>query len=925
MKETNEYAVLNNRPTRVALFLIILLLGGGFLFTNQLQAVQSFSVRIASSNDDAEERALNGAVSLTSSDLELVKDGKEQVVGMRFQNVTIPPGSTISNANIVFTADEESSVSTDLIFHAEAADNAAAFTNTRYDVTDRLVTSSFVAWPGIPAWNTIGATYQTPNLAPIIQEVIERPGWSYGGSIVLVVSGTGRRTAESFDGSPSQAPLLQIEFISVPDFDPPSTPAGLTATALSSSRISLSWDASTDNVAVSGYDVYRCNGTGCTPDTFLASTDKTIYLDSGLFASTTYSYAVTAFDPAGNESGQSNISFATTLDPGQIAFYTLAGAGDIAVSGSPTGFNEATAELLDAIVADDPNSTVFTAGDNAYLDGTMADFMEKYDPTWGRHRPRTFPSPGNHDYIVAGAADYLDYFCPSSNDCVFPENTQRLYYSYDLGNWHIVSLDSNADYQAGSVQVEWLKQDLAAYQNSCILAYMHHPYYSSGGSGGSSRSTEFWKELYAVGADIVVAGHDHLYERFAKQDLNGNIDPNGIRAFIAGTGGASLHTFDNPAANSEVKYNSSRGIIKFTLRESDYDWEFIPEAGFSFSDTGTDTCNNASGDPLPSVSITNPLDGAFVSGQVTINATAFDNSAVAKVEFYVDSILIDTVTAEPYTTTWNSTSVGDGSYNIEAVVYDDASQSTSDSIMVIVNNVNDPPVADAGPDRSAATGNNVLFDGSNSVDSDGSIVNYTWDFGDGSTATSGASVSHAYAVAGTYVATLTVIDDGGLSDEDNATIIVADPPSHIEVFSDSFEVSEWNGLWIEEGKNDWLRSNQRATDGIYSAEVDGRARDTILRSVPIDLQGKSNATITFSWYIEGSLDSAEYIAFDASSDNGATWAQMAILKGNVDPEDVWLSESIDIVGISGLQVRFRGYMSQGNEDANIDNVSVIAW
>ena len=146
-------------------------------------------------------------------------------------------------------------------------------------------------------------------------------------------------------------------------------------------------------------------------------------------------------------------------------------------------------------------------------------------------------------------------------------------------------------------QVEWLIQDLAAHPNACILAYMHHPYYSSGIiHGSSSRPTEFWKELYAAGADIVVAGHDHLYEQFAKQDINGNVDPTGIRAFVVGTGGCCLYTFDNPIPNSEVKYNDSLGIIKFTLRESDYDWEFIPEAGFTFSDTGTDTCNNVPSD-----------------------------------------------------------------------------------------------------------------------------------------------------------------------------------------------------------------------------------------------------------------------------------------------------------------------------------------
>ena len=278
-------------------------------------------------------------------------------------------------------------------------------------------------------------------------------------------------------------------------------------------------------------------------------------------------------------------------DTSQIAFYTLIGAGDIANDGSPTGGSEATAKLIDDIVANDPDAVVFTAGDNAYSKGTPKEFHDKYDPTWGRHRLRTLPSPGNHDHNTPSAIGYLDYFCPTPNDCVFPGNTQQLYYSYHLGNWHIISLDSDENYQAGSAQMEWLKQDLAAHSGSCILAYFHHPYYSSGISGSSSKPTEFWRELYNAGADIVIAGHDHIYERFAKQDLNGNFDPNGIRSFVVGTGGTELHTFENPIPNSEAKYNGSKGIVQITLIDSGYDWKFIPVKGFTYADTGSDTCN----------------------------------------------------------------------------------------------------------------------------------------------------------------------------------------------------------------------------------------------------------------------------------------------------------------------------------------------
>ena len=243
---------------------------------------------------------------------------------------------------------------------------------------------------------------------------------------------------------------------------------------------------------------------------------------------------------------------------------------------------------------------------------------------------------------------------------------------------------------------------------------------------------------------------------------------------------------------------------------------------------------------------------------------------------------------------------------------------------------NESPVSNAGPDQSAEAGQTVSFDGSSSTD-DGTIISYDWDFGDGATAT-GVLVSHTYNATGTYTATLTVTDNGGLSDSDTAVVTVSEPappppppPSgKIEVFADSFEVSEWNGLWTEDVQNDWFRSRQRATDGRYSAEVDGRASDAALTSIPIDLQGKSNATISYSWYIEKRLDRGEYLAFDISTDGGSNWTEYARLRGNVDKENTWHSMSFDVSGISSLQIRFRGTMSKRSEDADVDNVKIIA-
>ena len=151
------------------------------------------------------------------------------------------------------------------------------------------------------------------------------------------------------------------------------------------------------------------------------------------------------------------------------------------------------------------------------------------------------------------------------------------------------------------------------------------------------------------------------------------------------------------------------------------------------------------------------------------------------------------------------------------------------------------------------------------------------------------------------------------------------PPAEIEVFADSFEVSEWNGLWTEDGQNDWFRSTQRRVDGTRSAEVDGLASDASLTSIAINLQGMTNARITFSWFIESGLDLGEYLAFDVSTDNGATWTEKSKLRGNQDPENVWHNPSFELNGISNLKLRFRGTMSASNEDANLDNVKVMSW
>jgi hypothetical protein len=259
----------------------------------------------------------------------------------------------------------------------------------------------------------------------------------------------------------------------------------------------------------------------------------------------------------------------------------LVGAGDIGRCGEPGA--ELTAQLLDTIPG-----IVFTTGDNAYPDGTASDFSHCYGPTWGRHKARTRPSPGNHDYHTADGQAYFAYFGDAAG------GASGGYYSYDLGRWHVISLNSEIDMDGGSPQERWLKDDLVAHARPCTLAYWHEPRFSSGANHGSSRrSAALWEALYQAGAEVVINGHEHIYERFAPQRPDGTVDPQrGIRQFTVGTGGASLYDLGKPLRNSEVRDNQDLGVLKLTLYPAGYTWEFVPVAGGRTRDSGAAPCHN---------------------------------------------------------------------------------------------------------------------------------------------------------------------------------------------------------------------------------------------------------------------------------------------------------------------------------------------
>lgn len=269
---------------------------------------------------------------------------------------------------------------------------------------------------------------------------------------------------------------------------------------------------------------------------------------------------------------------------------TVAAAGDIACG--PTSDIDAEhcqmAATADLIAGKDV-SAVLALGDLQYPQGSYNDFLNAYDKSWGRFKAITYPTPGNHEYYLYDAQGYYRYFGAAAHEA------RSGFYSFDLGAWHIVALNSNCFSVGGcdvdSAQIAWLQQDLRAHPAKCILAYWHHPRFSSGRHGSDSTFEAFWDILGSAGVDVVLGGHDHLYERFAPQLADGAPDPKGIREFVVGTGGASFYQTTSRQPNSEVVGEHTFGVLFLTLAADGYTWSFESAAGTVFTDAGSDTCH----------------------------------------------------------------------------------------------------------------------------------------------------------------------------------------------------------------------------------------------------------------------------------------------------------------------------------------------
>jgi PKD repeat protein len=332
-------------------------------------------------------------------------------------------------------------------------------------------------------------------------------------------------------------------------------------------------DRSTGNPTSWAWDI---DGDGTTDST--ARSPRLAYSSPG-----TYSVTLTVTNAGGSSTlTKSGLVTVQPAPASSASDQVLVGAADIA-SCSSTG-DEQTAAILDTIAG-----TVFAAGDTVATQGTASQFTTCYEPSWGRHKARTQAAAGNHEYEAAGAAPYFAYFGTAAAG-----EPGKGYYSFDLGTWHIVVLNTNCDKVAcgaGSAQETWLRQDLAANPDACIGAIGHHPLFSSAVTGGSTAIRPLWTALHAAGAEFFLNGHAHVYERFAPQTPTGTASATGIRQFTIGTGGTSLAAFANVQPNSQFRSNASYGVQKLTLHASGYSWQFMPTVAGAFADVGSESCH----------------------------------------------------------------------------------------------------------------------------------------------------------------------------------------------------------------------------------------------------------------------------------------------------------------------------------------------
>lgn len=584
-------------------------------------------------------------------------------------------------------------------------------------------------------------------------------------------------------------------------------------------------------------------------------------------------------------------SIAPTLNV-TLAGQTVVAASDIAHCTKSA--DEATALLIDNIAP----AQVLALGDNAYTTFTLTDYNNCYGPSWGRHKALTKPTPGDQDYKVAGAAGYFDYFGAEAGD-----RTQG-YYSYEIGDWHVVVLNSSLSTSATSAQVSWLKADLAASTKVCSMAYWHLPmFYSSSSSGTRTSLRPVWDVLYGAGVELVLNGNYKFYERFAPQTPAGTRDDAyGVREFIIGTGGAGNSSFGTVRAHSEARSTGTHGVLKVTLDANAYGWEFVPVAGKTYTDAGSGTCHPA---PPPLAKPGGP--------HVSEDTVRFNGLASSDPQ------------GDPLTYEWD---FGDGSplgtgaqpvhvytamatYTVSLVVID-SHGNRSEAATTTAEILNFPPAVRGGPDRRlrpdqpitvSAVFNDRLPDGPWS---------YKIEWGDGAesigdnvtSSSDPINASHAYPTVGQYAVTVRVFDKDGREGVDPLTAVVS-PPEAAEIMIVAGDISTC--------KNNRDETTAKVIDGIEGTVFTlgdnaypngrledytncyhptwGRHRDRTFAQLGNHEYDMGNANASFDYFASGAGPRGKgYYSMDLGdwhiivlNDNGSF-----VPYGPGSPQDTWL-------------------------------------
>jgi chitodextrinase len=453
--------------------------------------------------------------------------------------------------------------------------------------------------------------------------------------------------------------------------------------------------------------------------------------------------ALLVIAPFGAFPGSLPSSAAAAVSAGTVASSdpVIAVAGDIACDPANSNFNGGNGsanscrqKYTSDLLVNSGLSAVLDLGDNQYYCSGYQAYLGSYDLSWGRAKPITHPSVGNHVYLTSGGTDcnaqnagadgYFKYFGAAAGQ------KGSGYYSFDVGTWHLIALNSNCHDAGGcgatSPQGLWLANDLRTHTNFCTLAFWHIPLFSSGGRANGN-SKPFWQMLYDNNADLILSAHDHTYERFAPQTPSGTLDTaRGIREFIAGTGGANHTGIVQVAANSEVRNVDTFGVLELTLHAASYDWQFAPEAGKTFTDAGTTACHGASPDTSPPTAPAGLVATAQSTGQVDLSWTASaDNVGVTGYQVYRDGTFIGSTAATTYSDTTVS---GSTTYSYTVAASDAAGNHSPPSApasvttpggtaSVLVNPVADTYADSSNPATTHGSSAQLRIDGSPTVSS----------------------------------------------------------------------------------------------------------------------------------------------------------------------------------------------------------------